>query len=200
MSGGSLLPWLSMVLILAGGLFCLLGAIGVLRLPDCYSRMHAASKAGALGAVLVLAGVAAATSGEATMEALFALMAVLVTAPLAAHAVSRAAYHADIKPVVGKLGNVIEDERLEADPWGRSGTQTVSGGEDTASGRVVEETRLTAARGDGVSIAAPVAPPGGAVGLPTQTSASSSPVGGSAEDNSSPSAAGPTENQRNDRS
>lgn len=107
---GSLLPWMASALVLAGGVFCLLGAIGVLRLPDCYSRMHAASKAGALGAVLVLAGVAAASSGAAAMEALFALMAVLVTAPLAAHAISRAAYHADVKPVVGKLGNVIETE------------------------------------------------------------------------------------------
>jgi multicomponent Na+:H+ antiporter subunit G len=106
---GSLLPWLASLLVLAGGAFCLLGAIGVLRLPDCYSRMHAASKAGALGAVLVLAGLAAASSGAAAMEAIFALMAVLVTAPLAAHAVSRAAYMADVKPVVGKLGNVFDD-------------------------------------------------------------------------------------------
>lgn len=107
---GSPLPWLASLLVLAGGAFCLLGAIGVLRLPDCYSRMHAASKAGALGAVLVLAGLAAASSGAAAMEALFAMSAVLVTAPLAAHAVSRAAYMADIKPVVGKLGNELEDE------------------------------------------------------------------------------------------
>ncbi len=111
---GSLLPWLASALVLAGGAFCLLGAIGVLRLPDCYSRMHAASKAGALGAVLVLAGLAAASSGAAAMEAIFALMAVLVTAPLAAHAVSRAAYLADVKPVVGKLGNVL-DARAAAD-------------------------------------------------------------------------------------
>ena len=119
---GSLLPWLASLLVLAGGAFCLLGAIGVLRLPDCYSRMHAASKAGALGAVLVLAGLAAASSGAAAMEALFALMAVLVTAPLAAHAVSRAAYMADIKPVVGKLGNVL-DEHSAADAQNRSEPQ-----------------------------------------------------------------------------
>jgi multicomponent Na+:H+ antiporter subunit G len=105
----SLLPWLASLLVLAGGLFCLLGAIGVVRLPDCYSRMHAASKAGALGAVLILAGVAAATTGEAAMEALFALLVVLATAPLAAHAVSRAAYRAGIKPVIGPLGNALEE-------------------------------------------------------------------------------------------
>lgn len=114
----SLLPWLASLLVLAGGLFCLLGAIGVVRLPDCYSRMHAASKAGALGAVLILAGVAAATSGEAAMEALFALFVVLATAPLAAHAVSRAAYRAGIKPVTGPLGNALE-ERAGSGPVSR---------------------------------------------------------------------------------
>lgn len=119
----SLLPWLASLLVLAGGLFCLLGAIGVLRLPDCYSRMHAASKAGALGAVLILAGVAAATTGEAAMEALFALLVVLATAPLAAHAVSRAAYRAGIKPVTGPLGNALEDDAgSDSPPRDQSGT------------------------------------------------------------------------------
>jgi multicomponent Na+:H+ antiporter subunit G len=108
---GSLLPWLASALVLAGGVFCLLGAIGVLRLPDCYSRMHAASKAGALGAVLILAGIAAATSGQATFEALFAMLVVLATAPLAAHAVSRAAYRGRIKPAIGKLGDALADKR-----------------------------------------------------------------------------------------
>ncbi len=106
---GSLLPWIASALVLAGGVFCLLGAVGVLRLPDCYSRMHAASKAGALGAVLILAGVATATTGEAAMEALFAMLVVLVTAPLAAHAVSRAAYRGGTKPVIGALGDALAE-------------------------------------------------------------------------------------------
>lgn len=105
---GSLLPWLASFLVLSGAVFCLLGAIGVLRLPDCYSRMHSASKAGALGAVLVLAGVAAASSGEVALEAIFALLVVLATAPLAAHAISRAAHRAGIKPIVGPLGNALD--------------------------------------------------------------------------------------------
>jgi len=105
----SLLPWLASALILAGAVFCFLGAVGVLRLPDCYTRMHAASKAGALGAVLILAGVAAASKGAVALEAVFALLVLLGTAPLAAHAVSRAAHRAGIKPVVGELGDALED-------------------------------------------------------------------------------------------
>jgi multicomponent Na+:H+ antiporter subunit G len=104
----SVLPWLASTLILTGAAFTLLGAVGVLRLPDCYTRMHAASKAGALGAALILAGVAAGSRGAVAMEAVFALLVLLATAPLAAHAVSRAAYRAGIKPVLGELGDALE--------------------------------------------------------------------------------------------
>lgn len=105
---GSLMPWIASILVLAGALFSLLGAIGVSRLPDCYTRMHAASKAGALGAVLILAGAAAASGGETALEAILALSVLLATAPLAAHAVSRAAWRAGFKPIVGPLGNALE--------------------------------------------------------------------------------------------
>ena len=43
--------------ILLGAILCLISAIGVLRLPDVYTRMHAASKASTLGVVLILVGV-----------------------------------------------------------------------------------------------------------------------------------------------
>ena len=49
-----LLGWLSAALLLLGGFVGLIGAIGVLRLPDCYTRMHSASKAGALAGIKVL--------------------------------------------------------------------------------------------------------------------------------------------------
>lgn len=108
------LPWLASLLILLGALFCLLGALGVWRLPDAYCRMHAASKAGALGAALVLAGVAAASSGEVALEALFALLVLLATAPLAAHAVSRAAHHQGQRPSVGPLGDALAGKATAA--------------------------------------------------------------------------------------
>ncbi|KAF7598970.1 MAG: cation:proton antiporter [Candidatus Dactylopiibacterium carminicum] len=87
----NLFGWLSAFLILAGALFCLVGAIGVVRLPDCFTRMHAACKAGTLGAALTLGGAMAATREETSLEALLALLILLATAPLAAHTVSRAA-------------------------------------------------------------------------------------------------------------
>lgn len=106
---GSLMPWIASALLVLGGLFSLLGAIGVTRLPDCYSRMHAASKAGALGAMLVLGGVAAAAGGEVALEAVLAIIVLLATAPLAAHAVARAAHRAGFRPVVGPLGDALAE-------------------------------------------------------------------------------------------
>lgn len=124
------LPYLASALILAGAAFSLLGAVGVLRLPDCYTRMHAASKAGALGAVLILAGVAAASKGAVALEAVFALLVLLGTAPLAAHAVSRAAHRAGIKPVVGRLGDALEDAGPVAADGNGEGPEEGRGGEN----------------------------------------------------------------------
>jgi multicomponent Na+:H+ antiporter subunit G len=134
----SVLSWLASALILAGAAFSLLGAVGVLRLPDCYTRMHAASKAGALGAVLILAGVAAGSKGAVALEAVFALLVLLGTAPLAAHAISRAAHRAGIKPVVGKLGDALEDvAKLEGAAEG--GGQGEEGGAGEERGGLGEE-------------------------------------------------------------
>ncbi|MGQ5489031.1 monovalent cation/H(+) antiporter subunit G [Thauera sp. ZXT1-4] len=109
MSNG-FLPWLSSVLLLLGALIGLIGAIGVLRLPDSYTRMHAASKAGALGTALILAGVAAASEGAFALAALFAMAILLATAPLAAHAMARAAHRAGITPATGPLGDALAAE------------------------------------------------------------------------------------------
>src|SRR5690554_6243763 len=95
-------------LVLLGALFSLLGALGVWRLPDAYTRMHSASKAGALGAILVLLGVLCATDGQRWFAVLMAITVLLITAPLAAHAISRAGHRAGVKPLVGPLGDALE--------------------------------------------------------------------------------------------
>ncbi|MEL6217166.1 MAG: monovalent cation/H(+) antiporter subunit G [Pseudomonadota bacterium] len=80
-------------LVLIGAAFCLIAGIGVLRLPDVFMRMHASTKAGTLGAGLIL--IAAAVSfgtTEAAARALGAVVFILVTAPAAAHVIGRAAY------------------------------------------------------------------------------------------------------------
>lgn len=110
-----LLSLAASVLILLGAFLSLLGALGVWRLPDAYTRMHSASKAGALGAILVLLGVLCATSGMAWVETLLAVCVLLVTAPLAAHAIGRAGHMAGVKPFIGPLGDALEEDTDRGD-------------------------------------------------------------------------------------
>jgi len=80
-------------LVLAGTAFMLIAAIGVLRLPDLYTRLHAITKAGTLGVGLVLIGAAVAFGDlSVTSRAMAALLFVLLTAPVSGHIIGRAGY------------------------------------------------------------------------------------------------------------
>ncbi len=79
---------LAAALLVLGSLFVFVSALGLVRMPDLYTRMHSAAKAGTLGTGLVLAAVAL-DAGD--VRALVTLLFLLVTAPIAAHALGRAA-------------------------------------------------------------------------------------------------------------
>lgn len=81
------------LILVSGGLFALVAAVGVLRLPDVLIRMHASTKAGTLGCGLILVALAV-HSGETTVitRAIVAIVFLLLTAPIAAHMIGRAAY------------------------------------------------------------------------------------------------------------
>lgn len=77
----------------AGGLFALVAALGVLRLPDVLIRMHASTKAGTLGCGLILVAVAIFFGeGAIVARAIAAIVFLILTAPVAAHMIGRAAY------------------------------------------------------------------------------------------------------------
>jgi multicomponent Na+:H+ antiporter subunit G len=80
-------------LLLLGAVFSLIAAIGVVRLPDLFTRMHAASKAGPVGSGLVLLAVAvvSADAGVA-LRAIVGFVFLLLTTPVAAHLLARASY------------------------------------------------------------------------------------------------------------
>ena len=84
-------------LLVGGGLFAAIAGLGLLRMPDVYIRMHAATKAGTLGAGLILAAVAVhfAEAGI-TVRALAAIAFLMITAPVAAHLIGRAAYRTGV--------------------------------------------------------------------------------------------------------
>ncbi len=87
------------LLVAAGVFFVFVGAVGLIRLPDVYTRAHASSKADTLGAGFALAAVALSFgfTSHAVKTALL-LIFVYVSSPTAAHAISRAAYRSGVEP------------------------------------------------------------------------------------------------------
>jgi multicomponent Na+:H+ antiporter subunit G len=98
------------VLLVAGALFALVAAIGIVRLPDLYTRMHAASKAGTVGSGLLLLA-AGLYSGELAVlvRALAGFLFFILTAPVSAHLLARASHKTGHFPV---LTSVRDDMRI----------------------------------------------------------------------------------------
>lgn len=91
---GLILDVLSWILLLTGSVLLLTGGIGLLRLPDFYSRLQAAGMTDTLCAISILTGLALqAESFTVIVKLGFALVFLLFTAPLASHAIAKAARH-----------------------------------------------------------------------------------------------------------
>lgn len=91
----------SIAAMLGGVVFVLAGAIGVIRLPDFYTRMHAAGVTDTLGAELIVFGLIL-QAGWSALSLKLALIGLFVflTSPTATHAVANAAYRAGLKPML----------------------------------------------------------------------------------------------------
>lgn len=92
----------SWMLLLGGGIFCLIGAVGLLRLPDVFARVHAAGLIDSLGVALILAGLMLQSALDLTLAKLVLILAfLLLTGPTATHALARAALHGGVEPQLG---------------------------------------------------------------------------------------------------
>lgn len=84
-------------LVLVGAALMLLAGVGVLRLPDTFSRLHAGAKAASLGLACTFAGtILLLPSPSAIVQLTLAAVFQLATAPVAAHVIGRAAYRAGV--------------------------------------------------------------------------------------------------------
>jgi multicomponent Na+:H+ antiporter subunit G len=87
--------YLAAALILVGSTFSLTASVGLLRLPDFYTRMHAASKAGTLGSCSVLLALAVHADDPAiSLRALAGVLFFLLTVPISSHLLAKAAHSA----------------------------------------------------------------------------------------------------------
>ena len=85
--------WIAHLLLVSGGLFMLVAALGALRMPDLLTRMHATTKSGVFGAGLMLLGVALHyTDASVTARVMAIIGFITLTSPVAAHAIGRSGY------------------------------------------------------------------------------------------------------------
>ncbi len=97
---GAIVDVLSWLCLLGGGFFVLAGGIGVVRLPDVYTRAHAAGMTDTLGAGLILIGLMLQGGFTLiTVKLILILIFVLYTSPAATHALARACLNGGIRPL-----------------------------------------------------------------------------------------------------
>ncbi len=95
-----LIDILSWVLLTLGGVSVLIGGIGALRMPDLYTRMHAASVTDSMGAMMVLGGIMLQAGWSlATIKLITILLFLLLTSPTSSNALASAALLAGTRPL-----------------------------------------------------------------------------------------------------
>jgi multicomponent Na+:H+ antiporter subunit G len=123
---------------MVGIAFMVIAGIGLLRMPDLPTRMHASSKAGTLGAALVLAAVAL-HFGDAAIAVRVAVVCVflLLTAPVASHVIARAAYRTGVPLSPETVIDELEEHRCR----GRVGEGPAGGAPDSSASDGCERDR-----------------------------------------------------------
>ena len=106
----------TIVLLVCGSFFLMVSSVGLIRLPDFYTRAHAVGKSDTLGVMLVLAGLAVYSGlNLTTFKLVIIILFVLIANPTATHAIARAAL------------------RFGLSPWTRTDTKEKSKGHDLAT-------------------------------------------------------------------
>jgi multicomponent Na+:H+ antiporter subunit G len=93
----------SWTLLLAGGAFCIIGALGLVRMPDFFTRMHAASVTDTLGAGLMLLGLMLQAGFTLVTVKLIVLgLLIFFTSPTSTHALAQAALARGLRPLLAQ--------------------------------------------------------------------------------------------------
>jgi len=96
--------WLATGLLLLGGAFILIGAIGIVKLPDFYTRLHAPTKATTLGIGSILIAsmmIHAIKGGSINIQELVISLFLFLTAPVSAYMIAKAAIHREVPLLPG---------------------------------------------------------------------------------------------------
>lgn len=103
--------------ITVGTIFTMVTMIGILRLPDVYTRAHAASKSATLGVLSILLGVFFhfwLNQGHFSIQLLLGIVFLFITSPIGGHLMGRAAYMSGVKPTEMTVGDDLKEAVEEA--------------------------------------------------------------------------------------
>ncbi|MDV6378924.1 monovalent cation/H(+) antiporter subunit G [Sporosarcina sp. GW1-11] len=98
-------------LVIVGIIFTIITVIGVLRLPDAYTRAHAASKSATLGVMSLLLGVFLHfwwNEGHFSIQLLLGIAFLFITSPIGGHLMARAAYMSGVEPTKLTVGDALK--------------------------------------------------------------------------------------------
>lgn len=99
-------------LVTVGIIFTIVTVIGILRLPDVYTRAHAASKSATLGVMSLLLGVFLHfwwNEGHFSVALLLGIVFLFITSPIGGHLMTRAAYMAGVEPTKLTVGDDLKE-------------------------------------------------------------------------------------------
>lgn len=105
-------------LVLAGALLTLISALGLVRLPDVYTRSHAATKSATLGVLSILSGTFLyfwLIDGHVSARLLLGIVFVFITSPVAGHLIGRAAYRTKVPLTESSIEDDLEKTLTEKD-------------------------------------------------------------------------------------
>ncbi len=123
-----MIEWIAILLILFGAIFSVISAIGLVRLPDVYTRTHAASKSSTLAVMVCLLGAFIyfwSHDGYVSVRLILGIIFVFITTPVAGHLICRAAYRSrvplaegsgedELKPLLfGQVDAVFSSEEVK---------------------------------------------------------------------------------------
>ena len=109
------------ILLFLGVFFNLLGALGIIRFPDVYTRLHAGTKCTTFGSIYLVGSVVllgfkqwyegSPDGSVLAIHAIIALAAILITNPTGAHAIARAAHKSGVAPAKAVVDHLQEDSK-----------------------------------------------------------------------------------------
>lgn len=102
---------LGLIFVATGVVFMLIGSIGIIRLPDFYSRSHATSKSDTLGIILIIGGLIIFEGFTLnSLKLLFIIIFIFIANPTGAHALGRAAFRKGLKPIYSTKEEIKKDK------------------------------------------------------------------------------------------